>query len=136
LTGSIADINSFISASGVSFTTASNSTADVTLTIGINDGGNSGSGGARTDSTTLTLDVTMENDAPVNGVPGAQTVDQDGTLVFSSGNGNLISVSDVDVGGNTLEVTLTASNGLITLSGTTGLSFSTGSGTGNATMTF
>src|SRR5690606_24457857 len=59
LTGSIADINSFISASGVSFTTASNSTADVTLTIGINDGGNSGSGGARTDSTTLTLDVTM-----------------------------------------------------------------------------
>ena len=136
LTGSIADINSFISASGVSFTTASNNTSDVTLTIEINDGGNSGSGGPRTDSTTLILDVTMVNDAPVNGVPGTQSVDQDGALVFSSGNGNLISVSDVDVGGNTLEVTLTASNGFITLSGTAGLSFSTGSGTGNATMTF
>jgi len=136
LTGSIADINGFISASGVSFTTASNNTSDVTLTIEINDGGNSGSGGALTDSATVTLDVTMVNDAPVNGVPGTQSVDQDGSLVFSSGNGNLISVSDVDVGGNTLEVTLTASNGLITLSGTTGLSFSTGSGTGNATMTF
>ncbi len=136
LTGSISDINTFISAAGVVFTTASNATSDVTLTIEIDDGGNTGSGGAQTDSTTVTLDVSAVNDAPVNSLPGAQDVDQDASLVFSSGNGNLISIGDVDAGSNTVEVTLSASNGLLTLSGTTGLSFSTGDGTADSSMTF
>lgn len=136
LSGTIADINAFIAASGVSFTTASNTTSNVTLTVAINDGGNSGSGGAQTDSTTVTLAVTAVNDAPVNSLPAAQSVDQDSSLVFNSGNGNLISISDVDAGSNSVEVTLTASNGLLTLGSTSGLSFQVGSGTGDATMTF
>jgi hypothetical protein len=136
LTGTIADINAFIAASGVNFTTAADATASVTLTISVNDNGNTGSGGAQVDTTTVTLTVTAVNDAPVNGVPGAQSVDQDGALVFSAGNGNQISISDVDAGGGNVQVTLTASNGLLTLSGTTGLSFIVGSGAGNATMTF
>ncbi|MFD0389822.1 cadherin-like domain-containing protein [Tistrella bauzanensis] len=65
LTGSITDINAFIAANGVSFTTAANATADVTLTVGIDDGGNTGGGGAQTDSDTVTLSVTAGNDAPV-----------------------------------------------------------------------
>lgn len=136
LSGTIADINAFIAASGVSFTTASNASANVTLTVAINDGGNSGSGGAQTDSTTVTLTVTTVNDAPVNSLPAAQSVDQDSSLVFNSGNGNLISISDVDAGANSVEVTLTASNGLLTLSGLTGLSFSTGDGTADSSITF
>lgn len=135
LTGSLADINAFIAASGVSFTTASNATANVTLTVSINDGGNTGSGGAQTDTTSVTLTVTAVNDAPVNSVPTAQSVDQDSALVFNSGNGNLISISDVDAGSNIVRVTLTATNGLLTLN-TAGLSFIVGSGSNDGTMTF
>ncbi|MCD1638529.1 DUF4347 domain-containing protein [Pseudomonas stutzeri] len=136
LTGTIADINAFIAASQVSFQTASNSTGNVVLTVDINDGGNTGSGGSQSDSTTVTLTVTAVNDAPVNTLPAAQSVDQDAVLVFSSGNGNLISIADVDAGGGNVRVTLTATNGVLTLGGTTGLSFITGDGTGDATMTF
>ncbi|MFN9528923.1 MAG: Ig-like domain-containing protein [Pseudomonadaceae bacterium] len=136
LTGSLSDINAFIALGGVVFTTASNATSDVTLTIEIDDGGNTGSGGAQTDSTTVTLDVSAVNDAPVNSLPSAQNVDQDANLVFNSGNGNLISISDVDAGSNMVEVTLSATNGLLSLSDITGLSFSTGDGTGDASMTF
>lgn len=136
LTGTIADINAFIAASGVTYTTASNATADVTLTVTINDNGNTGSGGAHEDTTTVTLEVTAVNDAPVNAVPAAQSVDQDGILVFSTGNGNVISVSDVDAGGGTIQVTLTATNGLLTLGSTTGLLFTVGDGAADGTMTF
>ncbi|WP_185267178.1 Ig-like domain-containing protein, partial [Halopseudomonas xiamenensis] len=136
LTGSLADINAFIAASGISFTTASNATANVTLTVTIDDGGNTGSGGAQTDTTSVTLMVTAVNDAPVNSVPTAQNVDQDDDLVFNSANGNMISISDVDAGASNVEVTLAATNGLLTLGGTTGLSFTVGSGSNAATMTF
>ncbi len=136
LTGSIADINAYIAAGNVTFTTAANSTSDVTLSMAINDGGNTGSGGAQTDATTVTLAVTAVNDAPVNSVPAAQAIDQDAVLVFNDANGNLISISDVDAGSNTVEVTLTASNGLMTLGSIAGLSFSTGDGSAGATMTF
>ena len=136
LSGSVADINSFIAANALSFQTALNSTSNVVLSVGIDDGGNTGTGGNLDDTDTVTLAVTAVNDAPVNGVPGAQAVDQDAALVFSSGNGNLISISDVDAGGGTVRVTLTASNGLITLSGTTGLSFIVGSGANDGSMTF
>ncbi|MHA6963801.1 DUF4347 domain-containing protein [Zobellella denitrificans] len=136
LTGSLADLNAFIAASQVNFLTALNATGNVVLSVEIDDGGNTGSGGAQSDSTTVTLVVTAVNDAPVNSVPGAQSVDQDSVLVFSSGNGNPISVSDVDAGSGSVRVTLTASNGLLTLGGTTGLSFINGSGTADATMTF
>jgi hypothetical protein len=143
LTGTIANINTFIAGSNVAFTTASNATGNVTLTVAIDDGGNtgidpgsSGTGSSEAASTTVTLSVTAVNDAPVNSAPGLQHVNQDSTLVFNAGNGNLLSISDVDAGGGTVRVTLTATNGLMTLSGITGLVFSVGSGTGDATMTF
>src|SRR5439155_561147 len=87
-----------------------------------------------TDSVAITVNAV--NDAPVNGVPAAQSTNEDTALVFSSGNGNLISMSDVDGGAGSEQVTLTATNGVITLSGTSGLTFSTGDGTAYATMTF
>lgn len=135
LEGSIEEINSFISNEELTFTTALNATADVTLSISISDNGNTGSGGALTDTANVTLQVTAVNDAPVNTVPGSQETDQNVALVFSSGNSNLISVSDVDAGGEVIRVTLTAINGLISLSGDTGLTFTTGSGVNDATMT-
>ncbi|RQP23189.1 DUF4347 domain-containing protein [Piscinibacter terrae] len=91
---------------------------------------------ASSSASTQAVSVANANDAPVDSVPAAQHVNQDATLLFNAGNGNLVSISDVDAGGGTVRVTLTVTNGLMTLSGTTGLVFSVGSGTGDATMTF
>ncbi|WP_210333757.1 Ig-like domain-containing protein, partial [Mesorhizobium sangaii] len=74
------------------------------------------------------------NDAPVNGVPASQSTDSNIAKVFSSANGNAISISDVDNSSHT--VTLTSSNGTLTLSGLAGLSFSVGDGSADGTMTF
>jgi len=136
LSGTIADINAFIAAGKLSFLPASNSTTSATLNININDNGNSGSGGPLTTSAAITLSISAVNDAPVNNIPASQTVQQDGSLVFSSGNGNAITVSDVDVGNNEMKVTLTAANGLLTLGSTAGLTLQNGSGSGDGTMTF
>ncbi|WP_179958434.1 DUF4347 domain-containing protein [Chitinimonas arctica] len=141
LSGSVADINSFIAANSVLFRTASNATANVTLSVAIDDGGNtgtdpggSGTGGSEAASTTLNLLVSAVNDAPVNSAPATQSTPKDVDLLFNAGNGNLISVSDAEA--STLLVTLTASNGLITLSGTTGLTMLTGSGSNDLSMSF
>ncbi|QAY77378.1 tandem-95 repeat protein [Sphingosinicella sp. BN140058] len=82
--------------------------------------------------------VTGINDAPVNSVSGAQSFAEDGTRTFNTANGNLISVSDVDADptSQSLQVTVAVVHGTLTLSGTAGLSFSVGDGTGDATMTF
>src|SRR5690606_15262288 len=81
------------------------------------------------DTQMISVRVSNVNDAPVNTVPVSQTIDQYETLVFSTANGNAVSVADVDAGGGTVRVTLAATNGLLTLSGTTGLTFVVGSGT-------
>ncbi|MCA9058254.1 MAG: hypothetical protein KDA85_07130, partial [Planctomycetaceae bacterium] len=78
------------------------------------------------------------NDPPINAVPGLQQIDEDTTLVFSTGNSNAISVSDADVrlGNNRLLITLTATHGTLTLSTINGLAFTVGDGTDDASMTF
>lgn len=77
------------------------------------------------------------NGPPVNTVPGAQTTDEDIALVFSGDNDNIISISDPDAGSNPVKVTLSVTNGTLTLAPpTTELSFTTGDGTDDATMTF
>jgi Ca2+-binding RTX toxin-like protein len=82
----------------------------------------------------LSQDVTAINDAPLNTVPGAQTVNEDASFTLSTGNGNAIQVADVDA--STLTVTLTVVHGTLTLASTAGLSFGTGDGTADLTMTF
>lgn len=89
------------------------------------------------------------NDPPINSVPGPQDMLEDGSLVFSASDGNAITVTDDDaylgrpesnpnfsVPHGVLRVTLTVSAGMMTLSDTTGLTFGTGDGTDDATMTF
>ncbi|HEX5704275.1 MAG TPA: Ig-like domain-containing protein [Pyrinomonadaceae bacterium] len=88
----------------------------------------------------FTITVSAANDAPVNTVPGPQGTASNTPLIFSIGNGNQISVADADAGTSTVQVTLTATNGTLTLNGTTGLNFGcggcAGDGTADATMTF
>jgi uncharacterized protein (TIGR03118 family) len=90
----------------------------------------------KTSTATVTVTVIEPNHAPVNTVPGAQTTNQDAPLVFSAGNGNAISVADIDAPVTPVQVILTAANGTLTLSTTAGLSFIAGDGTADQTMTF
>jgi hypothetical protein len=93
-------------------------------------------GGGLSNAAMSTVNVTAANDAPVNAVPAAQATALNTPLVFSVANGNAIVVSDADAGAAPLEVTLTVSNGRLTLAATAGLTFATGNGIGDRTMTF
>jgi len=95
-----------------------------------------GDGNGGDDTATVSVTVTGLNDPPVNAVPGVQATNEDTVLIFSSGNGNRISVNDVDAEGHPLQIILTATNGTLTLNSTAGLSFSTGDGTDDANVTF
>src|SRR5258705_5133718 len=61
-------------------------------------------------------------------------MNEDGTLTFSAANGNAISIADVDAGSSSVQVTLAATNGVLTLAGISGLTVS-GNGTDTVTVT-
>ena len=88
--------------------------------IATTDFGGSGAGSPKSDVDTVTIEVGDVNTAPVNTVPGAQTIDINGMVVFSSSTGTAITVSDADAGSAAIQVTLTATNGTLNLSGTKG----------------
>jgi hypothetical protein len=132
--GTVAAINAALN--GLGYKGNLNFNGSDTLNITTNDNGNTGSGGAQSDADSVTINVTAINDAPVNAVPGAQGVNEDATLTFSSGNGNAITISDTDVGAGNETVTLSVASGALTLNGTAGLAFSVGDGTADSTMTF
>ncbi|MFK4723649.1 VCBS repeat-containing protein [Bradyrhizobium niftali] len=92
---------------------------------------------------TSTINITAVNDAPVNTVPGLQAIGKNNSsVVFSSANGNPISISDVDVTGGagthveTVTLSLSPGFGTLTLHQTTNLTFLSGDGTTDTTMTF
>ncbi|MEO8493500.1 MAG: tandem-95 repeat protein [Planctomycetota bacterium] len=73
-----------------------------------------------TESTgTITVVVRPINDAPINTVPGAQTVDEDTPLVFN--NAKQVSIQDIDAGTGSVTVTLTAGKGKINVTGGSGV---------------
>ena len=82
------------------------------------------------DSDAVAITVTSVNDAPVNTVPGAQTVNEDTALTFTGGN--TISVNDLD--GNLSTAKLTVTNGAVTVSLAGGASISAGAN-GSSTLT-
>jgi hypothetical protein len=106
-----------------------NPTASRTIQFSATDGFTIG-------SATRGITITAVNDPPVNTIPGPQSTNEDTAKVFSSGNANQISVADVDLNANPIKITLTATNGTVTLSTTAGLSFTTGDGTADPVMVF
>ncbi|MDO9460477.1 MAG: hypothetical protein Q7N95_10235, partial [Alphaproteobacteria bacterium] len=98
-----------------------------TITLTVSDGGN-------LTSTTFTVTVAAVNDAPTWALPSARVVDEDTVLVLSGADAPV--VADLDAGAASVRVTLTATQGLISLGATTGLSFITGTGSANASMSF
>lgn len=129
-TGTVSALNAALEM--LRFDPASDSSGTASIVVQVNDLGNTGSGGALTDSGTISVTLGAANDPPVNTVPGSQNTAQDTPLAFSAATGNGLSVSDVDAGAGSLQITLTASNGTVALGTTTGLG--TVSGNGSATL--
>jgi Ca2+-binding RTX toxin-like protein len=128
LAGTQSAINAFIAASNVAYTTALNANGSVTLTVTSNDLGNAGSGGAKTDVDTVTLNISAVNDPPVNTVPGAQSTAEDTSKAITG-----LSINDVDAGSSSMTVTLGVTNGTLTVSG--GSATIANSGTSTVTLT-
>ncbi|MEA2876326.1 MAG: hypothetical protein QOF14_1522 [Hyphomicrobiales bacterium] len=140
--GTVAAVNTALN--GLAYLGQSNFNGGDTLTIITNDLGHNGAdpgltgdGSSEQDTDIVTINVAAVNDTPVNSVPAAaQAVNEDTDLVFNAANGNAISIADLDANPDDVRITLTATNGVLTLSTIAGLSFGTGDGTQDATMTF
>lgn len=91
LVGSLAAINS--SLASVTYTPDVGFTGDDTLTMTTNDGGNTGSGGAKTDSDSVTITVT-ENDAVIGGVNTGSVTEDDANNIVTGA----LTVTDPDNG--------------------------------------
>ena len=127
------DVNNVLD--GLVFTPAVDFDGATTLTVEIDDLGNSG-GPAQTNSAVIAVNVSPVNDAPAFVLPDPQRAYEDVPLVFSTANGNAVSVTDADAGGASITVYLTAYGGKLSLSGTAGLSFLDGGGADDDSMRF
>lgn len=79
------------------------------------------------------------NDAPVNTVPGMQTFNEDEGLIFSTANGNTISIADIDAATGDVTTTVTVTKGMLIPGGSlvqqSALTSIIGSGTGTLVLT-
>ncbi len=131
VTGSIANVNSALAF--VNYRPDAGYTGGDSLTIVTNDQGNTGTGGIRTDVDTMAISILNRNRGPVHTIPGTQTLNEDTSLTFSAGGGNVISVTDADSGAFPISTTVTAVNGVVNLGSTSGL-IVTGNGTALITI--
>ena len=115
IAGTAAQINATLA--GLAYTGNLNFNGADTLTVATNDG-------TATDTDTIAITVNPVNDAPINTVPGAQTVAEDTILPIAG-----VSVADID--SSTLTTTLSLSSGTLNVTAGAGV---TGNGTATVTI--
>ena len=115
--GTAAQINAALA--GLAYTGNLNFNGADTLTVATSDG-------TATDTDAIAITVNAVNDAPVNTVPGAQSVAEDTALPIAG-----VSVADID--SSTLTTTLNVSSGALTVAAAGG--GVTGNGTASVTIT-
>ena len=108
---------------------AANATGVVTLTVSINDNGNTGSGGSLSDTKTVDLNIAAVNDAPTIAVPVRLDFSED-----TAGAVTGISIADVDAGGSVVTLTLAVPAGTLAALNANGVTV-TGSGSGTLVLT-
>src|SRR5262249_22208785 len=114
-TGTAAAVNATLA--GLQYRPAADFNGTDTLSIAVDDQGNTRAGGPQSANATLAIAVNAVNDAPTIAVPGHQTAPPGTPLYFSAAGGNAIRIADVDAGAATVQVTLgTAALGNGTLS--------------------
>lgn len=117
----------------LTYTTALNASGVATIGLALQDNGGTANGGIDTSATqTFTITVNAVNDAPVNTVPGAQSVGTGATLAFTGPN--TISIADVDSGASNVQTTISTTLGTLSATSTNG-SVVTGSGTASVQIT-
>lgn len=124
LTGTLADLNALLSG-GVTYQGNSDFHGSDALTMVTNDQGNTGSGGALSDTDVLLIEVQPVNDAPVNQLPTAPLVAQEDQPYTIHG----LQVKDVDAGSSAIEVRLSVEHGTLNLVVGSGVTV-TGNGSG------
>ncbi|MBT4223246.1 MAG: tandem-95 repeat protein, partial [Opitutae bacterium] len=110
-----------------------------TLTLATIDSGDIGTGlNSLTQADAIRIILSAVNDFPINVIPSDQTTVEDTPLVFAIGNANGLSVSDrdEDLSIGNLMVSLQVTNGVLSLSQVTGLTFTSGDGTGDSILLF
>ena len=128
IAGTVDQLNAFLGHNGTStltFTATQDNPVDSTsLTLTVNDNGNTGSGGPQSGYASTTIIIDAVNDAPVNCVPHytQQVANSDSLLTFSYENGNAITVSDADAGNAHLTTTLSVGHGTIYIGSSSGSS--------------
>lgn len=128
LSGPLDAINALLSG-GVIYQGEQDFNGQDQLTMVTNDLGNSGSGGALSDTDVVAIEVQPVNDAPVNQLPGSMTVKEDGSLSLSG-----VSVKDVDAGSAPVSMVLRVEHGVLTLLGATGAVVVQGAGTSEISL--
>ncbi|MFQ2717812.1 retention module-containing protein [Aeromonas caviae] len=126
LTGTLADLNALLSG-GVTYQGDPDFHGNDALTMVTDDRGNTGSGGALSDTDVLPILVQPVNDAPVNQLPTTPQVAQEDQPFTIHG----LQVSDVDAGNSPLSVTLSVLHGALELAAGSGVTLS---GSGSNTL--
>lgn len=129
-TGTLSSLNGALN--NMVFTPNTDFVGTAVVTMVSNDLGNSGNGGARQDTDSVSITVTAVNDPPQNIMPPSQFASED--VVLSLSNTNRIRITDVDA--PSLQTSLTVTTGTLTLPVRTGLVFQVGDGVADPTMTF
>jgi hypothetical protein len=129
LTGSVANLNSFLAAGLLTYTAAANANGNTALTVQVNDQGNTGGGGARIANGAITLEIAPANDAPTVDAPASLQVTAGASVAVSP-----VSFADLDdpSGNITVVATFSAPSGTFSAPGGVAI---TGNGTSTLTLT-
>ena len=133
LTGSIANLNTFIAVGSLTFLTAEHDVSTSLLRIIISDLGNSGSGGAQEEIAYVDLVVTPVNDAPVATITPATYAATEQVALTLKNTG--LSISDVDAAAGSMTVTLSVTEGTLTVTAGGSGAVVSNSGTSSVTIT-
>ena len=126
--GNVSGISGTGGSKSVTYTPAANFNGSDSFQVRVTGEGN------LTSDRTVSVTVNAVNDTPTLSVPGAQTTRVNQPWSFgpltSTHINNPITVADIDAGSADVQLSLTATNGTLTVPNRTGLTFSTGTGTG------
>ena len=125
----LAQINATLAdAAGLTYTPTASYFGPATLSLGINDGGNTGVGGAKTANASVAISVIYVNQAPSIIAPPTASVLENNPLIVTG-----VQFADVDSNGQPESVTLSVSHGTLTLSTIVSGGLNAGQITGNGT---
>ncbi|MBT1688005.1 Ig-like domain-containing protein [Dawidia soli] len=114
ITGPISSINTWLKEQGLMYTPVKDATSGQSIRVVINDLGNTGSGGAQQAAVSKSVAIIPVNDAPVNSLPGDQTMKENELLVLTGTKA--IRIHDVDAGDARISVTIAATGGVLVVS--------------------